>query len=557
VSYRSRSRSRDDRRSRHYRKGDSRSRSRSLSSSYNRRGTGRVRVSRQNRDRDYRENENRDNNRARDMNRERDVDEGEMNQQRQDKQYGVVSDDENHKMKPASNKSSGRDDHHTNNESRDTTRLEKDKADMEREERKRRKKKKAKRKRSRERDRDRDRDRQKDDAGRRRGRDGGRHHDAKGRKGRASSGGSVSSGERDDSFGHFEGGPGTIIHGRYKLLKDVGLGTFGRVVQAIDLNQLDRKDRDRDRDRDRKKTRMEDTVAIKIVRSVKRYHESALIEADIVKDVNSRGGRGQSLIAVMLRQFDLPQGHCCLVFECLGRSLYDFMKVHGFKPFPLFCVRDFARQLLDALDFIHSFGLIHTDLKPENILLKHNKERPYRCPDGSDQQVPASTSIKLIDFGGATYDRDKKSTVINTRQYRAPEVILGLGWSFPSDLWSAGCIIAELYKGGLLFETHDNSEHLALIERIIGRLPLDMVSRSKEFGEVFDAYGWHKMELPASSKSHVRKMAPLDLFVKEEDKDSGLGQLLSSLLTIDPSLRSTASDALKAPFFAKEAKKDT
>jgi serine/threonine protein kinase len=94
------------------------------------------------------------------------------------------------------------------------------------------------------------------------------------------------------------------------------------------------------------------------------------------------------------------------------------MKTHGFKAFPLFCVRDFARQLLDVLDFIHSFGLIHTDLKPENILLNSNKERPYRLPDGSDQQVPAFTSIKLIDFGGATYDRDKKSTVINTRQYR-------------------------------------------------------------------------------------------------------------------------------------------
>lgn len=455
---------------------------------------------------------------------------------------------------------------------------------MEREERKRKKKKKAKRKRSkdlehaprdRERDRDRDRrrdrdrERQKGDPARRRRRGEEKDHDGdRGRKGRGSSGGSVSISSRDvdDSFGHFEGGPGTIIHGQYKLLKDVGLGTFGRVVQAIDLKQQDRKNREKDRDRSsnrreregrKAKVRMENTVAIKMIRSVKRYHDSALIEADILKDVNSRGGRGQSLCAVMLRQFDLPQGHCCLVFECLGRSLYDFMKTHGFKPFPLFCVRDFARQLLEALDFIHSFGLIHTDLKPENILLKSNKERPYRLPDGSDQQVPAFTAIKLIDFGGATYDRDKKSTVINTRQYRAPEVILGLGWSIPSDLWSAGCIIAELYKGDLLFATHDNSEHLALMERVIGRLPLDMVSRSKEFGSsVFDVYGWHKMELSASSKSHVRKSPSLDLFVKEEDKDSGLGGLLRSLLTIDPAVRCTASDALKAPFFAEGGKKD-
>lgn len=478
-----------------------------------------------------------------------------------------------------------RDDGHRNKGNSKDSEKESRSSISEREERKRKKKKKAKRKRSKDREythrdrdregdrdrdrdrrRDRDRERKKNEASRRRrkGEERDYGHDRnKGRNGRRSSGASmsVSSRDVDDSFGHFEGGPGTIIHGQYKLLKDVGLGTFGRVVQAIDLKQKDRRNREKDRDRstnrrereNRKvKIRMEDTVAIKIVRSVKRYHESALIEADILKDVNNRGGRGQSLVAVMLRQFDLPQGHCCLVFECLGRSLYDFMKTHGFKPFPLFCVRDFARQLLEALDFIHSFGLIHTDLKPENILLKSNKERPYRLPDGSDQQVPASTSIKLIDFGGATYDRDKKSTVINTRQYRAPEVILGLGWSTPSDLWSAGCIIAELYKGELLFATHDNSEHLALMERIIGRLPLDMVSRSKEFGtSVFDVYGWHKMELSSSSKAHVRKNLPLDSFVKEDDKKSGLNGLFQSLLTIDPAVRCTASDALKAPFFTK------
>jgi len=59
----------------------------------------------------------------------------------------------------------------------------------------------------------------------------------------------------------------------------------------------------------------------------------------------------------------------------------------------------------------------------------------------------------VIDFGGATYDTDHKSSIVNTRQYRAPEVILGLGWSMPSDCWSIGCIAAELYHGELLFAT--------------------------------------------------------------------------------------------------------
>ena len=68
--------------------------------------------------------------------------------------------------------------------------------------------------------------------------------------------------------------------------------------------------------------------------------------------------------------------------------------------------------------------------------------------------LPCSHSqMPVIDFGGATYDTDHKSSIVNTRQYRAPEVILGLGWSMPSDCWSVGCIAAELYHGELLFAT--------------------------------------------------------------------------------------------------------
>lgn len=59
----------------------------------------------------------------------------------------------------------------------------------------------------------------------------------------------------------------------------------------------------------------------------------------------------------------------------------------------------------------------------------------------------------VIDFGGATFENQHHSSVINTRQYRAPEVILGLGWDMQSDVWSIGCIVMELYVGELLFAT--------------------------------------------------------------------------------------------------------
>ena len=72
--------------------------------------------------------------------------------------------------------------------------------------------------------------------------------------------------------------------------------------------------------------------------------------------------------------------------------------------------------------------------QPENILLLNGREIPQR----GGYSIPESTRIKVIDFGGATYDNEKKSTIVNTRQYRAPEVILNVGWGCPSDLWSVG-----------------------------------------------------------------------------------------------------------------------
>ena len=255
-------------------------------------------------------------------------------------------------------------------------------------------------------------------------------------------------------------------------------------------------------------------------------------------------------------------------------SLYDFLKAHNYRPYPLYPhVRDFARQLLESLEFLHGMQLIHTDLKPENILLCDNAVVAQGGEAGRDEgaagggskkrvvEVPASTQVKVIDFGGATYDDDaRKSTTINTRQYRGPEVILEVGWSYPSDLWSAGCIIAELYTGDVLFATHHNLEHLALIERCLGPFPRDILVKSPKgvADNFFDltspegkGEGWGRCrwreELDAASQRHVRRMPWLEE-VFEKDRDSGIIELVRGLLEIDPRERLTATQALALPF---------
>lgn len=353
--------------------------------------------------------------------------------------------------------------------------------------------------------------------------DGPRNRRQRERSNESSSGSS-----HEDAMNHFTGDAGAMIGDQYQVIREVGVGTFGRVLDCLDL-------------------RRRDYVAVKIVRAVKRYYESALIEAKIIQDINRRGGRGLTHCVRLFDSFTF-RGHYCLVFESLGPSLYDFLKRHDYRPFPMIVVQDMTVQLLQALEFLHSVRLIHTDLKLENILLVNDRETIY-----NSQRVPESTRIKLIDFGSACYAGDKRSSIINTRQYRAPEVILGAGWSMPSDMWSAGCILVEIYKGELLFATHDSCEHLALMDQVIDPFPRRLIrhamNASKEsiLFRVFDGTGRMKdLEsiLSPNSASYVRSAETLAEIVRNP-VDLWFLKLLRRMLVIDPEVRSTAHECLQ------------
>lgn len=146
---------------------------------------------------------------------------------------------------------------------------------------------------------------------------------------------------------------------------------------------------------------------------------------------------------------------------------------------------------------LHDLNLIHTDLKPENILLVDNQYQTFTynrsIPSSStatqrtsrQRKVLLTPEIRLIDFGSATFNEEYHSSVVSTRHYRAPEIILNLGWSYPCDIWSIGCILVEFYTGDALFQTHDNLEHLAMMEAVCGQKldkPLIQAVMAKERG---------------------------------------------------------------------------
>eukprot|EP00927_Polykrikos_kofoidii_P048205 TRINITY_DN42425_c0_g1_i1.p1 TRINITY_DN42425_c0_g1~~TRINITY_DN42425_c0_g1_i1.p1 ORF type:complete len:579 (-),score=119.96 TRINITY_DN42425_c0_g1_i1:55-1791(-) len=372
----------------------------------------------------------------------------------------------------------------------------------------------------------------------------------------SSSGSSSGSGGSQEDIVHFDWQEGMVLNGRYSLTSLMGDGTFGRVVAARDSH-----------------TKKE--IAIKIIRDVKRYLENAKIEADILKDIRKADPDGTSGCAIMYETFLHDSRFYCLVFEPLGTSLYDFLKANDFRGFWMQDIQSFAMQSLKALAFLHErLHLTHTDLKPENVLLQsRDPAQPSAFPrqaewahhrglapnhTGSQYMRPATSQIKLIDFGNATYANEHHSSIINTRQYRGPEVLLELGWDELSDMWSIGCILMELYTGEQLFATHEELEHLALMDRIIGPLPpnfLDSADKNVQERYLVKSHTghwrlpWPERASSSSSERHVFSQRQLRQQVPKHHET--FGEFLMCLLALNVRNRPSATEALRHNYLSE------
>uniref|UniRef100_A0A0E0RH32 Protein kinase domain-containing protein n=1 Tax=Oryza rufipogon TaxID=4529 RepID=A0A0E0RH32_ORYRU len=176
------------------------------------------------------------------------------------------------------------------------------------------------------------------------------------------------------------------------------------------------------------------------------------------------------------------------------------------------------------------------------------------------KRLPKSSAIKVIDFGSTTYDQQDQTYVVSTRHYRAPEVILGLGWSYPCDIWSVGCILVELCTGEALFQTHENLEHLAMMERVFGPLPCHMLKRADRHSEKYVRKGrlnWPEGCASRDSMKAVMKLPRLQNLVMQNVDHSGgeFIDLLQGLLRYDPASRLTAQEALRHPFLREQSER--
>ena len=143
-------------------------------------------------------------------------------------------------------------------------------------------------------------------------------------------------------------------------------------------------------------------------------------------------------------------------------SLYDYLKSNKFTPLPLKYIRPIAQQVLTALWKLRTLGLIHADLKPENIMLCDSKKQPFM--------------VKVIDFGSASHvSKAIPSTYLQSRYYRAPEILLGLPFNEAIDCWSLGCVMAELFLGWPLYpgaSEYDQIRYIIQTQGILETFPV-------------------------------------------------------------------------------------
>jgi dual specificity tyrosine-phosphorylation-regulated kinase 2/3/4 len=313
-----------------------------------------------------------------------------------------------------------------------------------------------------------------------------------------------------DSSGNFCVFPGSHVAYRYEIIDNLGKGSFGTVMKCFDH-------------------KMGVEVAIKAIRSAAKFVQQAKVEIDILNNINSWDPENTHHAIRMLDTFTF-RGHKMIVFELLNMNLYDFIKFNDFQGFNENIVRKVTYQVLKCLALLASHNVIHCDLKPENVMIN-----------------PATTAIKVIDFGSSCIADQRVFTYIQSRFYRSPEIILEMPYGPAIDMWSLGCIVAELHSGYPIFPGSGENEQLERIMEYLGAPPLSMIMKSRRRVLFFDSsnnprfssYSHGKQRGPASSRNLANFLGT---------KDPDFLDFVSRCLDLDPATRMTPDEALQHPW---------
>lgn len=303
-----------------------------------------------------------------------------------------------------------------------------------------------------------------------------------------------------------------LLAGRYKFTQVIGVGQSSIVLKAKDTFQDGR------------------AVAVKVLKV--KYSILGAQEAGCLINLNSSDPHRFAPILQLLNTFRLGQ-HYCMVFELLHPT--SLIKLFAEKPTAqekLRCIRKVAFRLLSAVGFLQSRKIIHADLKPDNLLLSREKKL---------------NSLKIVDFGNAFHCvHDELSLYyddfeLQTLVYRAPEVFFGMMFGVEVDMWSIGCILAELYTGTPLFYGPNLESILMKMHTLLGPIPQEIFQRGKFY-----------RKLEKFTKCNVKPLDVTSVMQCLNCSDFLFTDFLVRLLKYDPASRMTVTDAAEHPFLASE-----
>lgn len=315
--------------------------------------------------------------------------------------------------------------------------------------------------------------------------------------------------------------PTTRLNGVYQVKAVIGEGAFSKVLKCFD-------------------TKNYRIVAIKILKTTHEDHlVSARTETEVLKCVNLRQNsdkEGEKFIVTLHDHFD--QGitpH--LVLEYLPHRLRDVLEKKALTERDTVIV---GCSLLRALEVLSKASetapIVHGDLKPENVMLHRNGQ------------------VKVIDFGSSFFENNRLYKFCQTREYRAPEVILRSTFDGAIDVWSTACILAECRTGRKLFGSPSDHCHLYVVAEYLGMPPDSLIEVSEKRSDYFQESVTGRWEFKPMSlgRTFIPKSKPLlrDLQSDEtNDHDGLIADVVKLMLNYDPKKRIRPDEALEHPVF--------